>query len=188
MKKNLGMLACMFAVLFFEVNFVWDVFAAPYSPEAFDYFSKAQAAQNPEEQIANYERAIAIEPDFMEAYINLGVVYMNINKLPETIAVFDEAHRRFPDNAMIKRNLVAAYINLGFSYYGSNRSADEINAYQKALELDPQNRTAIGNLSSAYNNLGVALYKQGRMREACEALRKAVEINPGDQTARGNFL
>jgi tetratricopeptide (TPR) repeat protein len=187
MKKRVGMLIYMLAVLSFEVYFVWDGTAASYSPEVYDYFRKAQEAQNPEEQIENYEEAIEIEPDFMEAYISLGVAYMNINKIQEAISVFDEAHRRFPDNEMIKRNLVAAYINLGFSYYGSKRSVDEINAYQKALELDPQNKTVIRNLSSAYNNQGLELYNQGRMREACESLRKAMEVSPGEQTARANL-
>lgn len=187
MKKRVGMLIYMFALLAIEVFFVWDGVAAPNSPEAFDYFRKAQAAQSSEERIVNYEKALKIKPDFMEAYIHLGVAYMNINKLPEAISVFDEAHRRFPDNEVIKRNLISAYINLGFHYYGSKRTDDEINAYQKALELDPQNKTVIRNLSSAYNNLGLELYNQGRMREACESLRQAVEIGPDEPTARANL-
>jgi tetratricopeptide (TPR) repeat protein len=43
------------------------------------------------EAIAAYQEAIKINPDYAFAYQNLGVVFLKIGKIPESIAAFQKA-------------------------------------------------------------------------------------------------
>jgi tetratricopeptide (TPR) repeat protein len=178
---------CLFLALSSLTNSGFEVVAASYNEEASNYFRKAQDAQYPEDQIANYQKAIKLDPTFMEAYINLGVVYIKTERFEEAIDILQKAHNINPEHWLIKKNLVVAYINLGVSYGRSGRIMDGISAYHEALVLDPQDTLALQNLSAAYNNLGVQSYYQGELQKACEAFNKALEVNPNNRIARDNL-
>ena len=185
MRKNISIFVCIFLGLSFLLTPA--LVAASYKEEALEYFFKAQGSPDSNEQIANYQKAIEIEPDFIEAYVNLSVLYLRIGKPDDAVRLLEYAHSRHSDNGMIKQHLVIAYINLGVNYYSAQRTQDEIVAYQKALEIDSKNVMATNNLSNAYNTLGVTLYNQKQMRASWEAFNNALVLNPDNHTAKNNL-
>jgi tetratricopeptide (TPR) repeat protein len=44
-----------------------------------------------EEAIASYQQAIQLQPDYADAYQNLGVVLLKIGKVPESLSAFGKA-------------------------------------------------------------------------------------------------
>lgn len=118
----------------------------------------------------NYNRAIAIDPDNVDAHYNLGTLYEDIQDLEQAKTQYLIA---------IRGDLPEAYNNLARLYLES--SAQNLN---KALALlhqgidlaDQQQRYPEVNYS-LYKNLGWSLFKQEQYTWAKSALETAIAIH-----------
>ncbi len=88
------------------------------------------ASKEYEKAIADYDRAIALDPNDANAYHNRGLAYRNINEYHKAIADYDRAIALDPDY----RN---AYHNRGLTYYNLNEYQKAIADYDRAIALDP---------------------------------------------------
>jgi len=154
-----------------------------------------------------YERNLKYAPDSPKIHNNLGLVYYNMGKKEEAIAMYRKEIDINPDSAN-------AYNNLGVAYYDMGRKEEAIAAYKKAIEAKPDSIEAYINLVSiyhnmgrkeeaiplykkaialnpgyfdAYNNLGIAYIKMGKREDAIAAFKKALEINPDRADTRRNL-
>ena len=107
--------------------------AEKYMQEGFVNFQQ----QNYDAAIANYEKAIKLQPKASGAYNMIGMAYrFKYNKLgvPEfrqkEIAAFQKAIEVNPKNWV-------AMINLATDYYNDGHKAKAIPLFKKALELNP---------------------------------------------------
>jgi len=119
--------------------------------------------------IADYNKAIEINPRFAMAYYNLGIAYRRKGHYDQAISDFTKAIEINPKLAM-------AHYNRGFAYaQGKGQYDQAISDYNKALEIDPR-------YAGAYNNLSwlLATCPNSRYRDGVEAVslaQKAVELN-----------
>ena len=112
-----------------------------------------------------YERALALRPDFAEAGINLGALYVGEGRLEEAAAAFQKALKADPDR-------VEAMNNLGLIYREWGRLEEARELYLKVLERRP-------NLAQAHFNLAL-VYRGLRLKEkAIKHLSEAVRLDPG---------
>ena len=135
--------------------------------DATDWFNKGYDAHLKKEYDkakSFYLRAIEINPDFSEAYNNLGVVYYKQGNHTDAIKCYKKAIEINPSNS-------TAYNNLGLVYGKQGNPSDAIKNFIKTIEINP-------DFSEAYNNLGVVYEKQGRYYDAIKCYNKAIEINP----------
>ena len=146
--------------------------------------------------IADYTRAIQLNPSFAEAYNNRGTVYsqkgdyrhaiVDISKAIELNPNFADAYSNRGlfhslkgdyvraivdlDKAMeLNPNYATAYNNRGLTYYNQGDLNHAIEDYTKAIELNP-------NFAEAYNNRGLTYYNQGDLNHAIEDYTKAIEL------------
>ena len=161
--------------------------------------------------LQNWEQAIALKPDWPEAYYACGNVLVELRRYGDAIASFDkaialkpdyspaynsrgnalQALRRFDeavetyDNAIaFKADYAAAYSNRGNALQSLNRFEEAIESYGKAIALRP-------DYCDAYNNRGVSLRRLGRFDEACQDFESAIALLPdhaGLHSNRGNAL
>jgi predicted O-linked N-acetylglucosamine transferase (SPINDLY family) len=109
-------------------------------------------------------RAIAINEDYPEGYVNLGTTLLESHRYEEAEACYRRA-------VALKPDLVDGHYNLGNTLKCLERHAEASTCFRRALELRP-------GWERALNNLGVALYKMGRMEDAEASLERAIESNP----------
>ena len=102
---------------------------------------------NIEEAIEIFQDIINQQPDFSEAYINLGDAYYKSNKVNEAIGYWKKA-------LSIDSNLITCYINIGNAFYSQNNINDALPHWHVAVTLAPDNTTALMNLGAAYEKLG----------------------------------
>lgn len=119
-----------------------------------------------------YNKALAIKPDYADAYHNIGEALQEQGKLEEAI----EAYKK---TLAIKPDYADAYINMGNTLKNQGKLEEAIEAYNKALALKP-------DYAEAYYNMGVALKEQGKMDEAIGAYNKALTIKPDFAAAYNN--
>jgi len=94
----------------------------------------------------DFSESLKINPHFISAKLNLGIVYQNLGKSEEALKCFKEI-------AKINNALPAAYNNMGFILYTQNKYSEAIKELNKALELKKDYAEAYLNLGMVYLNL-----------------------------------
>lgn len=115
-----------------------------------------------DEAIAEYRRALEIDPEFDLAQFGWGLALARQKHAAEAAAHYREALRINPAYA-------EAHNNLGLAL-GDPREAER--CYREAVRLRPE-------YTEARNNLALALIAQGRLGEAVTELREATRRQPG---------
>ncbi len=111
-----------------------------------------------------YEKALTIQPDYVEAYNKLAEVYLMQGNFDAAIASCQKALKMQPDFA-------AAYLTLGNIFQIKNQFEQAINTYSQALKIQP-------NFAQAYIDMASVYYKQGQLDLAIFNYQKSIEINP----------
>ena len=121
-----------------------------------------------------YKKALEINPDYAEAYYNMGIALKDNGDLDAAIDSYKKALE-------IKPDYVGAYFNTGNILKDTGDLEAAIDSYKKALEIKP-------DYAEAYNNVGIALEDKGDLEEAINSYKKALEIKPDYAEARENLI
>jgi len=133
-----------------------------------DYYKKglsAQARNIPQEAIANYNKALALNPDndtkFL-VYFNLGYVQLLNQQWQTAIDNYDQA-------IAIEANDARAFSERADAYKGLENFTSAISDYSQAISLDP-------NFADAYNNRAFVYNRQSNFEAAESDLNKAAQL------------
>lgn len=111
-----------------------------------DYVKKGVALEDhSEQQIALYQKAIALCPDFVEAYYRLGAIYLYQQAAEEALTIHRKIVEMQPDSA-------EAHFRLGVAYLLKRDRKDAEQLFQKALQLDPAHQQAAEYLQRIKNH------------------------------------
>lgn len=90
---------------------------------------------NSEQEAAYYRKALALCPDFLDAYYFLGAVYIHRQDAQRAIDIHNQLLRKHPNNAEV-------YFRLGISYLLHRDFQQAERQFQKTLELDATHQQA----------------------------------------------
>ncbi|HEY1683678.1 MAG TPA: tetratricopeptide repeat-containing glycosyltransferase family protein [Tepidisphaeraceae bacterium] len=116
------------------------------------------------EAIGEYERAIALSPDFAEAYSNMGTALRDCGRIEEAIAAHQHA-------LQLRPNLAEAMNNLAIALRDTGQWEKALQCCRRAIEMKP-------DYAEAHANLGVILAEMEQSEEAIAACRRAVALQP----------
>ncbi len=118
-----------------------------------------------DQAVAQFQKAIEINPDYADAYNYLGFMYADHNlKLDEALRLIQQALTYEPDNG--------AFIDsLGWVYYRLGNLEQSMAQLQRAAKI-------IGADSVVYDHLGDVYRKMGNAAEALQHYQKASELDP----------
>lgn len=119
---------------------------------------------------ARYRRAIALNPDYTEALVNLGSLLGDMGRNDDAVEILEQALAADPEDCKARSNL-------GNVYYSMGRYPDAMYEYQRAIDIDPACYTAHFNIAVAFADAGI-------FREAVKWWREVVRIAPGTAAAR----
>lgn len=122
--------------------------------------------------VAYYTNAIELKPDMLEAYLNRGIVYNDLNKVDEALENYNIAIQLDP-------NYKDAYYNRGFTYLDKEDLDNAIKDYTAAIQLEP-------NLAEAYYNRGIAYAAKDMVDKAVIDYGSAIKLNPHHAEAYNN--
>jgi tetratricopeptide (TPR) repeat protein len=118
-------------------------------------------------------KAVTIDKNCIDAWINLGVAYRAMSRIGDSIVCFDEAIRIDPNNAV-------AHNNLAISLKQQNNIESAISHYLQAVRLNEE-------YHEAYFNLGIAYSHQGDKDSAIKYYIKSLSINSRYKEAHFNL-
>ena len=154
--------------------------------------NKIKAAEN------LYNQVLKIDPKYVNAHINLGILFQNTGDFEKAIIAYDKVIEIDPNNANVYNNLGKIFRTL--ADYPKAKSL-----YLKAIEIDSNHLNALYNIgvvltltknyneakvhlekvikidpnhTDAYNYLGLAFKELGENQKALRCFEKIIEINP----------
>jgi Tfp pilus assembly protein PilF len=130
------------------------------------------ASRNYNAAIADFNKAIEINPGMAHAYLNLGVAYNSLRDHTRAIEAFNKAQAINPKYA-------AVYLNRGLAYETMGNHVRAIADFSRAIEVNPE-------LAIAYDNRGAAYGVMGNHVRAIADFNKAIEVDPGYAVAYYN--
>jgi Flp pilus assembly protein TadD len=116
------------------------------------------------EALAEWKKAVELDPEDGRARYNLALAYDRSGQLAE-------ATQEYTRSLDISPNNDSACTNLGVIMVSQGRLDEAVEWFRKALEIDPRN-------AKAESNLGAALLEKGLSADAVAHLRKSLELEP----------
>ena len=100
-----------------------------------------------QEAINYYNAARQLRPDYFPVFVNLGNIYLQLNRL-------DEAEANFRRALEVNENIAAAQYGLGQAALSKRSYSDAARYLEKALSLAPESNRLHYALAMAYRGLG----------------------------------
>lgn len=120
-----------------------------------------------------YESAITSDPLYVEPYMNIARLFMEINAFTKTEPYLRKILTIEPGNT-------EALNMLGIITNVTRRSEEAVGHFQEALRRD-------ANQWTFFSNLGAALRNTGDLKRAVIAFEKALELSPNNLTTMNNL-
>ncbi len=131
-----------------------------------DYF---RAKEQVDSALKEYEKALELDSNLVEALVDRGHVYSEKNDLDLAIKDLNKALGLNP-------KCVDAYNNRGAVYWKKDKPDLAIRDFNDALSLNPK-------FAVAYNNRGTAYYHKGELDGAIQDYDQALTLDPNDYKA-----
>ena len=122
----------------------------PAADSAWRWFERALALEEANDRPAActaYRRALELDPDLADAYINLGRLVHEDGDATEAVQLYHLAVERAPDDAV-------AHYNLALAFEDVRKPAAAVAHYRRALACDPTFADAHFNLARLLDRLG----------------------------------
>lgn len=97
--------------------------------------------------LANYNKAIKLNPNYYDAYIRRGITYLNESE-------FVKAEDDFTKCILLKRREFKGYFNRGKMYLNAKRYEAAIDDFKEAIHLKPKHALSYRLLGDAYSKSG----------------------------------
>ena len=161
---------------------------------------------DPKKAIEYLTKAIKLQSDYAETYVNRGIAYEKLGQYQLAIEDYNQAIH-------LQMDLAVAYNNRGNAYGKIDQRQHAIEDYNEAIRLQPDDTSAYYNRAvvysdlgqkqraiedyntvihlepddaKAYNNSGLAYADLGQYQEAIENLNEAIRLQPYNAIAYNN--
>lgn len=120
--------------------------------------------ENHEKAVEYYQRALAIDPNFLGALNNLGVAFERLGRHDQAIDCFRKVIAGRPDDAEV-------HYNLGSALRYTGLLKESVESYLRSIDLRPM-------VANTHVHLGLALMEMNRSREAIITFQSALKFEP----------
>jgi len=147
---------------------------APKYPAAhFNYAFELRRRGDIDGAVAEYRKAIGLDPGMALAYSNLGALLQSRGELVEAESLYLKTIELRPNYAL-------AWNNLAIVRYKRGDGARSVQAFRRAIELKPDDAGAVYNLGRLYQQAGIA-------DSAASMFERAYRIEPDNPQIRASY-
>jgi protein O-mannosyl-transferase len=174
-----AVLLCVLAVLTISRGRVWandialwedTVKHAPGKARVWFNLGGAYLQTDPEKARSALNRALQLNPDFVEALYDIGVIEQGNRNWPAAIANYERAVQK-------RQDYWPAWNNMGNTVFAMGQRQRAIEYFEKTLSLNP-------DYWPAQYNIAIANFMLGRYADAVPKLRIVLDWNPEFRDAR----
>ena len=132
-----------------------------------------KAIRQLDDAVKDYEKALALKPDYAEVLYNLGITLRELGQIDAAINSYKQALTIKPDYFGAHNNLGNIFLDLG----QLDAAADH---FEWAVAYKP-------DFADAYNNLGIVCRQRDQVYDAIKNFEKAIDIKPDYFQAHSNL-
>ncbi len=159
--------------LIFEIELLDIINVGPSAESYYILGSFLQEKGIFDEAIQCYQKAIAVNPNFIDAHFNLGVAYQQLGQHDKAVAPYQKAIDLNPENPK-------AHLNLGIAFKEQGLYDEASEAFKNALRIKP-------DYAMAYYNLGNVYLAKGQYNDAMDYYKKTISIDQEYAEAHWNI-
>jgi len=154
-----------FSGAFFGLLFLFSIIPALEAQTSFARGEELFMQNKPQEALQYLEAAVSEDPAHVQAFLYLGIVYLQLNRVDDSIAAYLKIlPKGGTETATIAFNLGNAYFMKG-AYDSANQY------YTRAIEEDPSH-------ASAYLNRANTFVRTGELRSAIQDYEQYLSLDP----------
>lgn len=149
-------------VILFIVLMLIVAAGVAWAKKAEEWFEKGNMAMSAgynNVAIRFFKKAIEIDPNYLESYINIGLLYNKEGDTKKAISYYEKAIAVDPD-------FTKAHYNLGVIYAKKGKLDKAISEFKKCISINP-------DLAKAHSQLGPAYLSKGLDSEAADHFYRA---------------
>ena len=113
--------------------------------------------------LAGFNKAIALNPKFSDAYFNRGEIYFRTNQYDQALLDYNQVIQIKPEDS-------AVYSARAHTLYAMGKTEDALADYTKAMELSPNSVDAITEYADTCQSLG-------KWKDAAIAYQQAIQLD-----------
>ena len=117
---------------------------------------------------ASFEKAIAIYPQYHDAYGELGLAFYRLGQKEQALENYSKSLQYKPNNANV-------YSNMGIIYFERNNWTKAQEVYEKAVQINPR-------FVDARRNLGSVFAQKKEFQKAITQFKEALKYDPKNKT------
>ena len=153
---------------FFWVFLLFLVFNPLWAQSSFTRGEELFMQNKPQEALGHLEAAVSEDPAHIQAFLYLGIVYLQVNRVDDAITLYKNIlPRGGTETARI------AY-NLGNAYFMKGDQSLARQYYSQAIDSDP-------SYASAYLNRANVLVKGGELKDALADYELYLSLEPNSR-------
>jgi superkiller protein 3 len=149
-------------VILFIVLMLIVAAGVAWAKKAEEWFEKGNMAMSAgynNVAIRFFKKAIEIDPNYLESYINIGLLYSKEGNTKKAISYYEKAIAIDPD-------FTKAHYNLGVIYAKKGKLDKAISEFKRCISIDP-------DYAEVYSQLGTVYLSKGLDSEAADHFYKA---------------
>jgi tetratricopeptide (TPR) repeat protein len=131
---------------------------------------KAGETDDYEDKLRLFDKALTLDPLYLDAWIQKGFALDRMGKSKEALACYDKALEIDPENLGVR-------CLKGFAFNNLKEFEKSIESYDEVLKVNPDDVFALYQKGSSLESLG-------RYGEAMQCYDKALDIDPADALIR----
>lgn len=126
-----------------------------------------------DEALREFQEAVRLKPDFIEAYYNIGLIYKARNQYLEAIRIYQMSLSLSAFNA---EHFAGIYNEIGMCYAEIGELEHSATAFAAAVKYNPDS-------AEFRNNYAFALSTKGNLNDALREYQAALSLDPGNEYA-----
>lgn len=126
------------------------------------------------ESIDLLAKALALNPNFAEAYFKIGCLYYEIGQYIKSINYYKQLIRINPNHPIV-------HFNIGIAYQHEGDNINAISSFTDSLTINP-------NISIAFFHLGNLYVANGEENKGIDFYKKSVHLNPNHASTYVNLI
>ena len=148
---------------------------SPSSPNAHNNLGDVYGRWGDKQKaLSEFQRAIALKPNYGDAYHNLANTYMELKQLDKALENYENAIKFNP-------GLWQSYQNIAALYFQDKQYDKALENIQKAIQINPKN-------INLYNNLGIIYLSMNDKTKAKEVFTLVLSADPQNQFANAGLF
>ena len=131
-----------------------------------------------DQAIDSFQRALEVDPDNIQAQVNIAAVYMGQKDYEKAVIEFEKALAFDDEDVSARSGLCEAHLALGDAAILRNRTREAIQSYQRVLVINSEHTEARQRMAELMRQRAEKALTDGKDEEALSAFAEALRYTP----------